>query len=284
MHNVRKECYNVIIGLKMIIDTHVHFGKKLSFSMPQKSVISAMEKYNINKAIVSNAGSVEFDENHIVLPEKFQTSQLKTANDTIDFAKDNPNTIFAAIWIKPHLEQPSAELEYLLRIHPQYVKAIKIHPFYSALSFDSPQIEPYIELAELLELPVIVHTANDGFSECSKVFKVAKKFPYVKFVMAHLGLETNNEEATDYCTKLPNLFGDTAWVSMESAIKFVKKAGSEKLLFGSDMPIDGIDTYLKNKFGQRSIYQDYFFELQNKIPSSSYENIMWKNAQNIYKI
>lgn len=268
----------------MIIDSHVHFSNNEIFPMPQKSVLTAMEKYGISKAIVSNADSIESDTNHNILPENMQTSLLKSANDTIDFAKDNSGQIFAAIWVKPHLEQPSAELEYLLRIHTQYVKAIKVHPFYSATQFDSPKIEPYIELAELLELPVIVHTANDGYSECSRVYKVAKKYPYVKFIMAHLGLETDHEEAISFCTKLPNLFGDTAWVSMESAIKFVKKAGSEKLMFGSDMPIDGIDTYAKNKAGQRSIYQDYFYELQNKIPTSSYENIMWKNAQTLYKI
>lgn len=268
----------------MIIDSHVHFGSSLGFSMPQKDVLTAMEKYNISKAIVSNVSAVEVDTEHNPLPENEQIPMLQTAKDTIDFAKANPGTIFAAIWVKPRLEQPSAELEYLLKIHPQFVKAIKIHPFYSALSFDSPQIEPYIELAELLELPVIVHTANDGFSECKKVYNMAKKYPYTKFVMAHLELGTNNDEAIDLCTKLPNLFGDTAWVPFEKAIKFVKTAGSEKLMFGSDMPIDGVDTYSKNKSGQRSMYQDYFHELAKRIPASSFENIMWKNAENFYKL
>lgn len=268
----------------MIIDSHVHFGNSLGFSMPQKDVLTAMERYNISKAVVSNAGAVEFNTEHKPLPEKEQISTLQVAEETIDFAKANPERIFAAIWVKPHLESPSAELEYLLKIYPQYVKALKIHPFYSALSFDSPQVESYVELAELLELPIIVHTANDGFSECKKVYNMAKRHPYTKFVMAHLELGTDNEEAIELCTKLPNLFGDTAWVPYEKAIKFVKKAGSEKLMFGSDMPIDGVDTYAKNKAGQRSMYQDYFHELEKRIPSSSFENIMWKNAENFYKL
>ncbi len=268
----------------MIIDSHVHFGNSLGFCLHQKDVLTAMEKYNISRAVVSNVSAVEFDAEHNLIPENEQVSMLQAAKETIDFAKTNPEMISAAIWVKPHLEQPSSELEYLLKIHPQFVKAIKIHPFYSALSFDSPQVEPYIELADLLGLPVVIHTANDGFSECKKVYNVAKRHPYTKFVMAHLGLGTDKDEAIDLCAKLPNLFGDTAWVPFENAIKFVKKAGSEKLLFGSDMPIDGVDTYAKNRAGQRSMYQDYFNELEKRIPASSFENIMWKNAEKFFKL
>lgn len=278
------EIKNICYNQGMIIDSHVHFGKSLGYSMPQKDVLTAMERYGISKIIVSSVSSVETDTEHRILPEDQQVPMIQTAKDTIDFAKSNSGSVFAAIWVKPQLEQPSAELEYLLKIHQQYVKAIKIHPFYSSLEFDSPKIEPYIELAERLELPVIVHTANDGFSECRKVYNMAKRHPHVKFVMAHLGLETDHEEAIDMCAKLPNLFGDTAWVSYDKAIKFIKKAGSEKLLFGSDMPIDGVDTYAHNKTGDRSIYQDYFYELEKMISADSFEKIMWKNAENFFKL
>lgn len=268
----------------MIIDTHVHFGNGLDFPMPQKMVIQAMEKYNISKAIVSNTAATECDFNQKLLPENLQTDMLTVAKETIDFAKDNPGKIYAAVWVKPLQEQPSAELEYLLKIHPEYVKAIKIHPFHSHINFDSPEVESYIELADRLNLPVITHTAKDDCSSCQRVFNMAKKYPSVRFVMAHLGLETDNEEAIELCTKLPNLFGDTAWLPMEKAIRFIKIAGSEKLMFGSDMPIDGLETYSFNKWGQRSIYQDYFHELEKRIPASSYENIMWKNAKDFYDL
>lgn len=58
----------------------------------------------------------------------------------------------------------------------------------------------------------------------------------------------------------------------------------KKIMFGSDMPIDGIDTYAKNPKGEPSMYVPYFNELQNLIPSKDYENLMFKNAQDFYKI
>lgn len=268
----------------MVIDTHVHFGKSLGFNLSQKTVLTAMEKYNIEKAIVSNVEATECDHNQQLLPEKQQKDMLTTAKAAIDFAKDNPGKIYSAIWVKPRLEQPSPELEYLLKIHPDYVKAIKFHPYHSAVPFDAPECEAFIQLAERLGLPIITHSANDDCSCVKRVANMAKKYPSVRFVMAHLGLGTDNEEAIELCSHIQNLYGDTAWVPMEKAISFIKRAGSEKLMFGSDMPIDGVDTYAKNRQGQTSMYVPYFQELESRIPASSFENVMWKNAIDFYKL
>lgn len=268
----------------MLIDSHVHFGSILNFKLPKKTVLLAMEKYSVAKAIVSSCQGAEFDDKQIAIPEKKQIPMIASAKETIDFAKDNPGKIYAAIWVKPHFEQPSPELEYLLKVHHNIVKAIKIHPFHSAISFSDPRVESYIQLAQLLKLPVITHTAADEFSACRHVYDIAKKYPDVKFIMAHMGLGTDNQEAIELCSKLPNLYSDTAWVPVENAIKFIKKCGSEKLLFGSDMPIDGLDTYTQNKWGQPSMYREYFNGLETQIPSMDFENIMWKNAENLFNL
>ena len=56
------------------------------------------------------------------------------------------------------------------------------------------------------------------------------------------------------------------------------------MLFGSDTPIDGVDTYLCNPKGDRSIYQDYFHLLEEKIGKEAYEDLMYQNAVRIFKI
>ena len=68
------------------------------------------------------------------------------------------------------------------------------------------------------------------------------------------------------------------------AVKFIKKCGSEKLMFGSDMPIDGLDTYSKNRQGQPSLYIPYFNELQSKLSAEEYEKLMWKNAADFFRL
>ena len=75
-----------------------------------------------------------------------------------------------------------------------------------------------------------------------------------------------------------------ATVPVESTLKAIKKWGSEEILFGSDNPIDGKDTYLHNKTGDRSLYQQYFNEFQAMVSKEDYENIMYKNAERLFGI
>ena len=52
----------------------------------------------------------------------------------------------------------------------------------------------------------------------------------------------------------------------------IKRYGSKKMIFGSDNTIDGKDTFLHNKTGDRSLYQEYFNELREKLSKEDYDN------------
>ena len=56
------------------------------------------------------------------------------------------------------------------------------------------------------------------------------------------------------------------------------------MLFGTDNPIDGKDTLLHNRTGDRSLYQQYFNELKEMISPEDYENLMYKNAVRVFGI
>ena len=60
----------------MIIDTHVHIGKVLKFSMPEEMVLDSMEKYNIDFSLVSNIESAELDFKQKELPKEKQIDQV----------------------------------------------------------------------------------------------------------------------------------------------------------------------------------------------------------------
>ena len=60
--------------------------------------------------------------------------------------------------------------------------------------------------------------------------------------MVHLGLGTDHELAIKLISKLPNLYGDTTWVNAKDTLKAIKVCGVDKIMFGSDNPIDGLET------------------------------------------
>ena len=147
---------------------------------------------------------------------------------------------------------------------------------------DDERLEPVYRLAAEFDLPVVSHTGGCEQAMSPHLYNAAKRHPELKFVMVHMDLGTDNSVALDLLGKLPNLYGDTTWVPMSTTIDAIQRYGSEKMLFGTDNPIDGKDTLLHNKTGVRSLYQQYFNELKALLPAGDYDNLMYKNAQRMF--
>ena len=267
----------------MIIDTHVHIDKQL-FTMTPEMVIESMDKYNIDYAIVSNCASCEFGHDLKRIDEKYQVSQVDSLKEALVFARSYPEKIGLEVWVKPYSETLSEELIALIEENLDIIYGLKLHPYHNQVSINDKRMAPYIEFAIKHNLPISVHTGGIPISMAKEVYKAAKKYPKCKFIMVHLDLGTNNEKAINYLSKLDNLYGDTTWVSIKSILKAIKKCGSKKILFGSDSPIDGVDTYYVNREGYRSLYQEYFNELKTLISQEDYDNIMYKNAIELFNI
>lgn len=263
----------------MIIDTHVHIGKILKFDMPKEMVLESMGKYNIDFSLVSTINSSEVDFKQNLIPKELQRGQVEANQDVINFAYENKNKIGVLLWVKPNTEGVTKEFEQLIIDNRKVVYGIKIHPFHSKVGFDDPRVEEYIKLAEKYKLPMVSHTAEDECSKPQKVYNMALKYPNVKFVMVHMGLGTDNEQAINLIARLPNLYGDTTWVDPKSAIKMIKVCGEEKLLFGTDNPIDGVDTY-----AHPTICSVYLNGFKSMVSKEIYDKVMYKNAKKVFGV
>lgn len=269
----------------MIIDTHVHIGgEAVGFHMTEQMVLESMEKYHIDYALVSNGDAGEMTHKQELLPEEMQITQEKALKRVLAFARQHPEKIGAAVWVKPYLQGLTKELENMIQENLDIIYAVKLHPFHSDTSPTDKKVLPYLSLAEKYHLAVVSHTGGCEAADPVHLYEAAKLFPKVPFVMVHMGLGTNNREALDLLGKADNLYGDTTWVPMSTTIEAIKRYGSKKILFGSDSPIDGVDTYFCNPKGERSLYQDYFHVLPEKISEDAYEDLMYRNAMEVFGI
>ncbi len=268
----------------MIIDTHVHIGNMLNFVMTEEDVITSMNKNGIDHSIVSNINAAEFDHELRPVPLKYQHSQLECLDDVISFVKKYPDRLSAAVWVRPYMEKADYDLYKAINDNRKYIKAVKFHPYHSNVPFDSEVMEPFIELAQHYGLPAVVHTGGSDAASCTRVYNMAKRFPKTRFVMVHMGLGTDNSEAIELIGRLPNLYGDTTWVPLKSTVRLIREVGVEKIMFGSDNPIDGRDTYICNRAGERSLYQQYFNELKELISPEQYDKLMYLNASEFFGI
>lgn len=266
----------------MIIDTHAHIGRMIGFNMTEEQLLYSMEKYGIDFSLVSNIEAAECAHNGMTIPRILQKSQLRVLKSTLDIARRNPDKIGAVIWIKLMKLDLNEEFLRVFDENRELIYGIKLHPFHSRTAPDDSKLAPVYELARKYSLPVVSHTGGCEEARSVHLYNAAKENPDINFVMVHMDLGTDHMEAVDLMCRLPNLYGDTTWVDTAATLEAVRRAGSEKILFGTDNPIDGRDTLLHNKTGDRSLYQEYFNEFRGQVSEEDYANIMYKNAQRIF--
>lgn len=260
----------------MIIDSHTHFGTMDKFNMPAKLLLKSMEKYKIDYSIVSNIESTEFTCELEPIPKKFPSRQLAANEKTLSLLKKYPDKLKGLFWICPNTETFDESIANFILENSKDFVGFKIHPYHSNISIRDYRCEKYLEFAQEHKIPFVVHTASDEMSDVNHLYLTAKKYPAINFVMVHMGLGTDNKKAIDYIAQLDNLYGDTSWVSLESTFRAVEKCGSHKILFGTDSPIDGIDTYEK--------YLELIEGLRKKLPTKDFENLMFHNAIKLFKL
>lgn len=270
---------------KKIIDTHVHIGGgNLGFDMTEEMVETLIERYDIDHILLSNCDCCEVDFRQNWIPEEKQISQIDGLMRTLKFARAHSQKVSVAPFIKANVEGLTPEYASLIKQNLDIIKAMKIHPYHGKISPMDKKVLPYWELASELHLPVVSHTGGCEEADPVHLYEAACEFKEVNFVMVHMDLGSDNKKALELLGKCDNLYGDTTWVPISTTMEAIRRYGSKKMVFGSDAPIDGTDTYLHNKKGDRSIYQDYFNVLPELISEHDYEDLMYRNAERIFKI
>ena len=268
----------------MIIDTHAHIGTILNFDMTVEQIIYSMDKYGVDFSLFSDIEAVENDHQGNLVPPSFQKPQNTVLRESIDQVKKYPDKLGILIWMKYRQEVPDSEFIELIESNRELIYGIKLHPFHSRIAPDNERLNPIYDIARRYNFPIVSHTGGCEEARSIHLYNAAKANPDLNFVMVHMDLGTDNSEALDLLGKLPNLYGDTTWVPVSTTLEAVKRWGSEKMLFGTDNPIDGKDTLLFNMAGQRSLYQEYFNEFKEMVSQDDYDNIMYKNAVKLFNI
>jgi uncharacterized protein len=267
----------------MIIDSHTHIGtipfevgKNRVSNLPEQDLIFSLEKFKVDFAIVSSIEGAEFDSDFRLAPKKKQVSQKDGLLKILSFVKTNKNKTRALFWIKPATEILTGEIEKLVTDNRDLICGLKIHPTLSNLKFTDRKFYPFLEMAVNLGFPVQVHTENDGRSDIKFVGKIASIFPELKFVMVHMGMGTDNQEAISLIKNTSNIYGDTCVVKHENVIRAIMECGSDKIMFGTDAIVNGIDTY-KNYIPLINKIKEIFSEREAK-------NVLSSNSMTIFNL
>ena len=128
------------------------------------------------------------------------------------------------------------------------LRGIKLYPTSHPFNPADTTVFPLYAAAQRLQLPILFHMGTSPgskdvteYSHPLLIDKVARSFPDLKMVIAHLAHPWQRETAI-VVRKQPNVFTDVSalwvrpWAGLQALILCLEWGVSDKLLFGSDFP------------------------------------------------
>ncbi len=204
------------------IDAHSHignFGGWANVSITADELIKQMDEYEIEKTILCSTDS--FDNDNVV-----------------EAYKKYKDRIIPIVFTNPCDGEKAIENIYHY-VKDEGFKGIKLHPLQHAYVADSEILDPVMQAAEELNIPVFIHCGHPPYSLPWSIALLAERFPSVKVVMIHMGhghgvyIDASMKMAKRYS----NLYLEMSGMPMNTKIKEAYETiGKDRIMFGTDAP------------------------------------------------
>lgn len=213
----------------------------------------------------------------VILPVATKPSQTDSINKFAKLARGSRFVSFAGVFPG----QDGVD-EILTQVKADGFIGVKIHPEFQRVKVDSPESISFFKKCEELGLYVTLHAGEDigvdlpVMSAPKNMKNVLEHVKGDKIIAAHMGGWNLWDEVETYLVGTPIMF-DTAFVadfiSPEQYFRIIRNHGSEKILFGSDIPWEKPQRTLE--------------ALKNLIPlgltEDEIKDITYRNAKRILK-
>ncbi len=263
----------------MLIDTHIHaYTDTLAERVIKKLTETADCPCYTDGTIRSTRDMLRSCgiDYGVLLPIATKPKQQTTINN---WAKEVfTDNIISFGTVHPFAEDAVDELD---RIKSLGLKGLKLHNDYQGVFIFDEHCHRIYKRCEELGLPIVFHMGYDPVSPMVHrampydLIEICEKYPKLNIIGAHMGGNYAWEAVYKYIAGIPNLYLDTAFVAKdidrELFSQIVKKHGTDRILFASDLPwsnpeeevalVDGLD-----------------------IPDSEKDKIFFRNAQSLLEI
>ncbi len=302
-----------------IIDSHTHVGhwdkpNNLPYTLADVFQVTNTAKSNgdnVEKIIVSTLECIKTTPDGNPLMNEIK-GNLRLLEECANYPKAFPIAV-----CQPKTGSVKNIIN-LFKNHPGKFIGLKFHPDNHKLIASDDKYKPYLKFAQEHNLPCVFHCGinlSPGFedfveqskrySNPEEIYKIARNFPNVPVIMAHMGAGGSKVHEKTVNTLLnaiengdANLYADISWVNINTfdgnkndiiyAIKRLKNTSKgdhiERLLFGSDAPIAEYSRDFNT-------YPKFIREVKNAIKNDSelaseaddiIDKIFYKNANKLF--
>ncbi|MFA6930575.1 MAG: amidohydrolase family protein [Lentisphaeria bacterium] len=264
----------------MIIDVHGHLGN-INFAPFWQADATALDEYcrkaGVDWLCISSSKAIMYD--------------VREGNADLDRALQESQHLLGYVVVNPLFPESLQDLQ-LLEKNSKF-RGVKVHADYHGYDLASPRMAKFLDaLAESGKIDLMLFHVScmpgTGFADAVTVAEFAKRHPGVNVIMAHMAgifqngnypYFPNQDKLEKVCSmNLPNVYIDTAhflmYVYPGVMETMLKLAGAEKIVFGTDAPLQG------------PMQMRFAIEIIQALPISQddKDKILWKNAAHLLKI
>lgn len=254
----------------MVIDTHVHiFPERIA----EKAVQNIGHFYDIQMTgdgrianLIESMRRAGVDAS-VVCSVATSVHQVRAINNFISEVCKNTPKLIGLISLHPSLEMSQVKDEIACAKENGMV-GIKLHPDFQQFNIDDPKMDAmYAEIAGVM--PVLFHTGDPRYDYSSPVrlANVAKKFPNLKCIAAHMG-GYEKWNLVKCFMDTPNVYFDTSSSMFKLTISemrdIINMYGSDRFMWGSDFPMWNMEQeiarfkalQLSEEFNEKILYKN----------------------------
>jgi predicted TIM-barrel fold metal-dependent hydrolase len=204
-----------------ICDAHVHLGESAPWqpygnpTLYMDELPRLLARHKIARALV--------------FPNPNVGDKYPKTNDYIAiFVRKHPEKLVGSGRVDPRRNTDATEE--LDRIKKRLkLSGTKLHPMVECFRPDNPFFDRLPKKINELRLPILVY-AGDGFSALGLAAKVARKYPDMVMILAHL-----KEGCINALKDLPNIYVETSG-TLPEFVEMSVDIDENRVLFGSDIP------------------------------------------------
>ncbi len=211
-----------------IYDMHGHMGVYHSIYFPRPNaadMVGTMDEAGVRLLVFSHHGAL-------------QSPDLGNRL-SIDAVRQFPDRLRAYCVINPNYpENVARELDSFDELFPQVYVGFKFLSDYHEIALTDPGYAPALEIADQRGLPVLMHTwGGSRYDGPEEVRGVAERYPNARLLLGH-SCHGDWDAAVRLARDFPNIYLELTAVFDDRGVieTFVQEAGSDRMLFGTDLP------------------------------------------------
>jgi predicted TIM-barrel fold metal-dependent hydrolase len=224
----------------MIVDAHVHLmtdatgwyaykkaaGGSDSRAWDRDATVRLLDDSGVDQCFLFTLGGL------------YGFNDWRAANDEVmEAARAHPDRLVPFCTAFPNQSPEGAAVE-VRRCLDLGCKGVKFHPWLQSFPANSAYLYPVLELCGERSVPVIFHTGTPPYSQPFQVMEQARRFPQVPFLIGHFG-KIMFLDAVRSAATCANVWLETSGAQVCDLEFALEHIGSDRILFGTDLPIGG---------------------------------------------